>query len=312
MAMAKTFPVVLINGILESGKTKFIIDSLKNGDFGNIGRVLILATEEGEVEYDERELAKCNAVCHVFENAEEFTVQNINELIKENKPHAVFVEMNAMWDWSSIKMPPYMLVEQTFTIIDGTTFKYYFNNMRQRFTDMVKASDIVIMNRCLPNSEYCGFKRSLRLINKDAVVLMLDENDQSISFEDELPYKLGDEMLVKPDDFGVFYIDTFESRARYEGKIVEFDCMTVTSKKLPPNTFVAGRLAMTCCADDIELVGHLCASEKPITVKNQQWVHLRVRVHYMAERPDDEPQIILELLSMKEIDEIENPVVSLN
>ena len=33
--MAKTFPVVLINGILESGKTKFIIDSLKNGDFGN-------------------------------------------------------------------------------------------------------------------------------------------------------------------------------------------------------------------------------------------------------------------------------------
>ena len=64
--MARTFPVVIINGILESGKSSFIIQSLKNGDFGNIGRVLILATEEGEIEYNEKELAKCNASYHYF------------------------------------------------------------------------------------------------------------------------------------------------------------------------------------------------------------------------------------------------------
>ena len=34
--MARTFPVVIINGILESGKTTFIIESLKNGDFGKM------------------------------------------------------------------------------------------------------------------------------------------------------------------------------------------------------------------------------------------------------------------------------------
>ena len=50
--MAKTFPAVTVSGILESGKTTFINDSLKNGDFGDLDRVLILATEEGEVEYD--------------------------------------------------------------------------------------------------------------------------------------------------------------------------------------------------------------------------------------------------------------------
>ena len=48
--MARTFPAVLVRGIIESGKTTFINDSLKNGDFGDVGRVLILATEEGEVE----------------------------------------------------------------------------------------------------------------------------------------------------------------------------------------------------------------------------------------------------------------------
>ena len=50
--MARTFPAVIVKGILESGKTTFIVDSLKNGDFGDVGRVLILSTEEGEVEYD--------------------------------------------------------------------------------------------------------------------------------------------------------------------------------------------------------------------------------------------------------------------
>ena len=37
--MAKTFPAVIVKGILESGKTTFIVDSLKNGDFGDIGVV---------------------------------------------------------------------------------------------------------------------------------------------------------------------------------------------------------------------------------------------------------------------------------
>ena len=309
--MARTFPVVIINGILESGKTTFIIESLKNGDFGNIGKVLILATEDGEVSYNEKELAKFNACYFNFSCEDEFTVEKINELIKKHKPHAVFVEMNAMWDWSKVKFPPYMLVEQVFTIIDGTTFKYYFNNMRQKFTDMVKESGIVIMNRAINNSEFAGFKRNLKLINKDANLIILDENERAISFVEDLPYKLSDEMIIGDNDYGIFYIDTFESPARYEDKIVEFNCMVIKNKKLPPNTFVAGRLAMTCCADDIQLIGHLCASQKPVDFNNKDWAHVRARIHYIQEREDLEPEIIFELLRISKIDEIENPVVSL-
>ena len=309
--MARTFPAVIINGILESGKTTFIVDSLKNGDFGDIGKVLIISTEEGEVEFNQKELERYNAVAHVIDSPEDFTVQNINELIKIYKPHAVFFEMNAMWDWDKLQFPPYILIEQTFTIIDGSTFKIYFNNMRQKMTDMVKASDIIIVNRCENTSEFVNYKRNLKLANKDAVLLMLDEDQKSISFEEELPYKLGGEMFVGDDGYGALYIDTFENEERYNGKIVEFNCMAVLSNKLPPNTFVAGRLAMTCCADDIQLVGHLCASQYPINLKNKQWIHLRARVHYMREYPDSQPEIILELLSFKEIEEIDEPIVSL-
>ena len=90
--MARTFPAVIVKGILESGKTTFIVDSLKNGDFGDIGRVLILSTEEGEVEYNPAELAKLNAVYYSFDTPEDFTVEKINDLIRVNKPHALFIE----------------------------------------------------------------------------------------------------------------------------------------------------------------------------------------------------------------------------
>lgn len=309
--MARTFPAVLVRGILESGKTTFIIDSLLNGDFGDIGRVLVLSTEEGEVEYAPSALAKVNAVYYQFESPEDFTVEKINDLIRVNKPHALFIEENAMWDWENIKLPPYVMVEQTFTIIDATTFKIYFNNMRQKFQDMVGSSDIVIMNRCEESSEMAGYKRSLKLINKNAYFITLGKDGNPVSFVEELPYKIADEMKISDNDFGVFYIDTFDNRSRYEGKIVEFNCMTVLSSKLPENTFVAGRLAMTCCANDIQLIGHLCSSDKPLKLKNKGWVHLRARIHYLSENEQDEPQIILEYLKSEPITEIENPVVSL-
>lgn len=309
--MARTFPAVIVKGILESGKTTFIVDSLKNGDFGDIGRVLILSTEEGEVEYNPAELAKLNAVYYSFDTPEDFTVEKINDLIRVNKPHALFIEENAMWDWNEIKLPPYVVVEQVFTIIDASTFKVYFNNMRQKFQDIVGASGIVIMNRCEETPEMAGYKRSLKLINKDAYYITLDADGNPVSFVEELPYKIADEMKISDDDFGIFYIDTFDNRSRYDGKIVEFDCMTVTSKNLRENTFVAGRLAMTCCANDIQLIGHLCGYNAPVKIKNKGWVHLRARVHYLSENENDEPQIVLELLRMNEIPEIENPVVSL-
>jgi uncharacterized membrane protein YcgQ (UPF0703/DUF1980 family) len=306
-------PVVVIRGILESGKTSFIVDALKNGDFGDLGKTLIFAQEQGEVEYNEDILKSCKSNIVYLENKEDWNDTFINEKVREFKPHVIFIEVNEMWDYDSLKMPPYFDIQQVMTIIDGTTFSAYFNNMRQKFNDMIKSSDIVIINRCKASPETSGFKRSVKLINPSVAVLALDSNNQELKLESDLPYSLKEEVInISLEDFGVFYIDTFESKDRYQGKIVEFNCMTVTDPQLPPNTFIAGRLAMTCCADDIQLVGHLCASEKPISVKNKEWAHIRARVHYLAEKPEDEPQIILELLKFEKIEEIENPVVELN
>ena len=49
--MLKNIPTFVINGILESGKTTFIKDTIVNDDFKDNGTSLILACEEGMEEY---------------------------------------------------------------------------------------------------------------------------------------------------------------------------------------------------------------------------------------------------------------------
>ena len=188
------------------------------------------------------------------------------------------------------------------TIIDGSTFNQYFNNMRQKFNDMVKASDLVIINRCEENPETSNMKRNVKMMNSSAMVIATDYTGRQLNLASDLPYKVdGEEIVLTLDDFGAFYIDTFESKARYENKIVIFDCMAVFNKKLPPRSFIAGRLAMTCCADDIQLLGHLCAFPKGFSVKNESWVRLKARVHYMTFKGSEEEQVVLEMISADSI-----------
>jgi uncharacterized membrane protein YcgQ (UPF0703/DUF1980 family) len=182
-------------------------------------------------------------------------------------------------------------------IVDGTTFDVYYNNMRQRFVDMVKASEIVLINRCEPTEQTSQYKRKVKFANQACAVLALDENGNELKLESDLPYSLKDEYInIKMQDFGIFYIDTFESKERYEGKMVEFDCMAVFDRKLPPKSFIAGRLAMTCCVDDIQLIGHLCAYKGDLTLKNKGWIHLKAIIHYLKFRGAKEEQLVFEMV----------------
>ena len=305
-------PVVIIRGILESGKTSFIIDALKNGDFGDLGKTLILSQEQGEVEYEESELKSLKANFVNIESKDEWKDSFINDKIREFKPHVIFVEANEMWDFDKLSMPSYFDVQQVMTIIDGTTFSAYFNNMRQKFNDMIKASDIVIINRCKPTPETSGYKRSVKLINQACAVLALDENGKELKLESDLPYSLKDDVInISLEDFGIFYIDTFESKERYNGKIVEFDCMAVFDRKLPKKSFIAGRLAMTCCVDDIQLIGHLCAYKGDLTLKNKSWIHLKAAVHYLNFKGSQEEQVVFDALEITPIDTPDEALLTL-
>ncbi len=297
-------PVVVIRGILESGKTSFIIDALKNGDFGDLGKTLIFSQEEGEVEFNDSELKKYKSNA-VYLSKEEWNDKFLNDKVREFKPHVIFIEVNEMWDFESLKMPEYFDIQQIMTIIDGSTFNSYLSIMRQKINDMIKSSDIVIINRCEPTPETSQIKRSVKLINQQVAVLALDSENKELKLESDLPYSLKEEVIkVSLEDFGIFYIDTFESKERYEGRIVEFDCLAVFDRKLPKKSFIAGRLAMTCCVDDIQLIGHLVAYKQDINLKNKSWIHLKAAIHYMKFKGSKDEQVVFDAL---EITSIETP-----
>lgn len=295
-------PTVIIRGMLEAGKSTFIKDSLINGDFGDLGRTLIILQEEGEFEFSEIDLKKCKATSVVIDDKENWNDKFLNETIRQHKPQVVFIEVNEMWNFDQINLPSYLDIQQVMTIIDGSTFSAYFNNMRQNFVNMVRGSEIVIVNRCKPTEETSNLKRSLKLINSNCAVIALDENGQELKLETDLPYSLKTEPIsLKLDDFGAFYIDSFENKSRYDGKMIEFDCMAVFDRKLPPKSFVAGRLAMTCCENDIQLIGHLCAYTKDVNLKNKSWIHLKAIVHYMKFRGSKEEQLVFQAVEITEI-----------
>ncbi len=294
-------PVITVRGVLESGKSYFIKDSLVRGDFGDLGKVLILAQEEGLEEYTSEELAPLN-VSFEYVDKQSWTDKNINELVRKHKPHVIFVEINEMWDKEEFKYPPYFEVQQTIVVIDGSTFKEYFSSMRQIMVDMVKECDLAIINRCDYTEKTSTIKKSLKMVNPSLEIIALDALGAQISLESDLPYDLSAEKIViKNEHFGDFYVDSFEQVERYRNKIVTFECLALFSPELPPNTFFGARPALTCCMDDIQTIGHLCALNQGDRVENEQWIRLTARVHYMQFKGTQGEQLLLEYISSEEL-----------
>ena len=75
-------PIYLITGFLESGKTSFINFTVAQDYFQIDGPTLLITTEEGEVEYDEKELLKHNTVLEIVEGPEQFTL----DYLKKSEP----------------------------------------------------------------------------------------------------------------------------------------------------------------------------------------------------------------------------------
>ena len=52
-------PALIVNGFLESGKTRFLKELIEDNGFKEDGKTLIIVAEEGEEEYD-RGSTSCN------------------------------------------------------------------------------------------------------------------------------------------------------------------------------------------------------------------------------------------------------------
>ena len=108
--------VYLFTGFLESGKSSFIQDTLLEQGFGEDEKTLIIACEEGEVEYDIPALEKENASVEFIENEEDLNYETLLHLHQKYQPTQVMIEYNGMWDNTNSWMK--------FVLTNGKLFKF--------------------------------------------------------------------------------------------------------------------------------------------------------------------------------------------
>lgn len=267
-------PVFMINGFLESGKSEFITFTLAQPYFQIKGKTLLLLCEEGEVEYDEELLKKSRTIVEVIEDEEDFTPSHLIELEKKHKPDRIIVEYNGMWNFKNMKLPWYWKIEQQITTIDGSTFPMYYTNMRSLLAEMIRKSEMIIFNRCDGITDLNSYKRNIKAVNPTADVIFEDSNGEIDEiFEEDLPYDLSQDVIVLDNEgYGIWYLDSMEHLERYIGKKIQFVAMVLKPENFPQNYFVPGRMAMTCCADDMAFLGYACEFAGAAALKQKEWV----------------------------------------
>ncbi len=273
----KEIPVYVFMGFLGSGKTTFAIDTLIKQGFTESTPTLLLACEDGEVEYDAEELEKENIHLE-FINEETLSQDHLLELGAKYNPENVIVEYNGMWELDrlfQVKVPNGWTVVQVISFVDATTFDVYVNNMKKIMMDQLRNADMIIFNRCDENTKTAEYRRSIRAVNRRGQVIFEDKSGRPLQVEEEviLPYDLEQpEIVLEEEDFGIFYIDAADNPDKYLGKKIKFKAQFHKPSNYEDGEFVPGRFAMTCCANDIAFIGFKAYYKGIAAFTDRDWI----------------------------------------
>ncbi len=285
-------PVYLVTGFLDSGKTSFLNETIREDYFAIRGLTLLIACEHGDTEFDAAELRKRHTVLVYLEEPEELTLSRLKEFDRKYRPERVLLEFNPLWRVATLEampLPDGWGIVQHIVVVDASTFTVYMNNMKSLFVEMMKNADMVSFNRCTTEMPLANFRRSIKVVNRKCQVFFEDENgemlDMSNNFDMFVPYDTSADVIeIGDDDFGIFYVDAGENAGTYDHKTVRFRGVVLKSRKKHAKFFVPSRKAMTCCAADIQYIGYMCRYQQADDLKVGQWVDVTAEVRY-----EDEP-----------------------
>lgn len=299
-------PVYMINGFLESGKSEFITYTLSQPYFQSKNKTLLILCEEGEVEYEPQLLEDSKTVVELIENEEDFTPEKLSELDKKHKPGRVIIEFNGMWNCKNIKLPWYWNIEQQITTIDASSFAMFYSNMKSLLNEMIKKSELIIFNRCdgIEEKTLSSYRRNVKAVNQKAEIVFEDSNGEVNSmFEEDLPYDLNQDVIQLDNmSYSIFFLDVMDHIDRYVGKKLKYVAQVMKPDDIEKGCFIPGRMAMTCCADDIQFFGYLARYKDVDKLNDRDWIEITVRFG-KEKRPEYEGNEgpILDVLELKSI-----------
>ena len=283
-------PVYLFLGFLESGKTKFIQETMEDPRFSNGEKTLLLVCEEGEEEYSTISFAmpECTELV-VIDDKAQLTEEYLAELQLKYGAERVVVEYNGMWELGELfnAMPEGWMINQVMTFFDSNTFLSYNANMRQLVYDKIENAQLVVFNRFDDTMDKMNFHKVVRGISRrcDIVYEHTDGKADFDDIEDPLPFDVNAPVIeIEDRDYAFFYRDLTEDLESYIGKTVKFRGLVATDKRLEPQDIVVGRHVMTCCEADIQYCGLACVLPEVMDLKTRDWIHVTAKVAFQKHR----------------------------
>lgn len=211
-------PIFFINGQLESGKTTFIQGIIAGGQFDAAKKKLLVAFEDGEVEYD-KQLLDEHGIDLVILSPSEMTSEKMAVLDDKYDPWLVIVEYNGMVDpkqFRDLAMPHGWQVYQSITIMNAETFQNQWKNMKSIMAESVKAAESVVFNRCTEEMELGSFKRSMKALNPNIDIIFEDVSGNIISgTNDTVPYDMEADVIEVSDNDFEYGLSTAETDQRH-------------------------------------------------------------------------------------------------
>ena len=282
-------PVYVFTGFLDSGKTKFIQETLEDPRFNAGERTLLLVFEEGEEEYDFSAYPHKNVYLEVLDQ-QTVTSGELKALAKKHKAQRVVAELNGMQLVGDLysRFPEDWVVAQEVMFADSTTIMAYNANMRNLVMDKLMGGQMVVFNRLEPGADTTEMHKLVRAANRRMDILYdyLDGTTAFDDVEDPLPFDIDAPVItVEDEDYALWYRDVTEEPAKYDGKTVRFKGQVAKLRREKNNMFAPGRFVMTCCVDDIQFCGIPCSYEQSKTLEPRSWVTVTATIkaekHYL-------------------------------
>lgn len=263
--MEKEIPVFLFNGFLDSGKTTLIKEIIEQEPAYHDYNTLIIATEDGEVEYDDAWKNEYKVYVETILDDEYRDELFFYELYKKYRPNQIVIELNSFVNFNEFRLPRSFAIYQEITLFDAGKFELYYNNLKPMINQMLEYSTLVVFNRCNETHNLGKFRRNIRSFNQRCEVAFENsEGKLTTILNEDLPYDISKKVInLADEDFPIWYLDITECFDKYEGKTINFNAYV---RGINDRTIVVGRQIMTCCEDDIQFYGFECFTDKKIGI----------------------------------------------
>ncbi len=277
-------PVYLFTGFLDSGKTKFIQETLEDVNFNNGEKILLVVCEEGEEEYNESLFPGDNVTVCYIDDKSLLTKEHLTAVSDKCGAQRVLIEYNGMWmlDELYAALPDEWLVYQEMMFADANSFEIYNSNMRPLVGDKLRSCEMCVFNRAKAGFDKMAIHKIVRSVSRRAQIAYeyVTGEVEYDDIEDPLPFDKNAPVIeIADDDYGLWYRDFAENTADYIGKTVKITALVVRNKLINVKSeIIVGRQIMTCCADDITYKGLLCKTPEAHSFAQGEWVELTAKI----------------------------------